>query len=182
MTKEECIELGYIEKSHGLKGEVKAKFDVHNMDEYAKRKTFYLAKKDQPIQKMKVKRMNLANPAQAIIKFEGVNYRDEADALKGSTIYFPEKELPALEEGQFYYFQIMGYEVEDETHGRLGKVSNIIETSAQDVLVMDHKGKEVLIPMTEEFVKRADHEAKLMITAMPEGLLEFYMGEETVDG
>lgn len=175
MTREEYVELGYIEKSHGLKGEVKAKFDVHSISEYLERKTFYLAKKDQPIQKMKVKRMKQIGQGQVIMKFQGINYRDEADTLKGSTLYFPEKELPELEEGQFYYFQVIGYEVEDESHGRLGKVTNIIETSAQDVLVMEYKEKEVLIPMTEQFVKRADHDAKLMLTAMPEGLLEFYL-------
>lgn len=175
MSKDDYIELGYIEKAHGLKGEVKAKFDVYNMSEYAEKKTFFLGKKDEPIQKFKIKRMNLIGQGQAIIKFEGINYRDEADTIKGATIYFPEKDLPVLEEGQFYYFQIIGYEVEDAKHGRLGTVENIIETSAQDVLVMKYKDKEVLIPMTEEFVQRADHEAKLMHTAMPEGLLDFYL-------
>jgi len=175
MTRNDYIELGYIEKAHGLKGEVKAKFDVFDLSEYSHRKSFFLAKKEEPLKTMKVKRMNLIGQGQAIIKFEGVNYRDEAEALKGATIYFPEAELPPLEEGKFYYYQIIGFEVEDKTHGRLGKVVNIIETSGQDVLVMNYKEKEVLIPMTEEFVLKADHEAKLMHTAMPDGLLELYV-------
>lgn len=178
MAKNDYVELGYIEKAHGLKGEVKAKFDVYDMSEYEKCKSFFLAIKDGPLQNLKVKRMNLIGNGQAIIKFEGINFRDEADAIKGATIYFPEAALPTLAEGKFYYFQIIGYEVEDETHGRLGKVTDVIETSAQDVLVLEYQGKDVLIPMTDEFVKRADHQTKLMHTAMPEGLLEFYLEQK----
>lgn len=178
MRKEDCIELGYISKAHGLKGEVKAQFDVYDMEEYKGRKSFYLAKKDEPLNKMRLKRMQHVGKGQLILKFEGVNFRDEAEALQGSTIFFPESDLPALEDGQFYYFQIIGYEVEDKNHGRLGKVKDIMETSGQDILIMNHKEKEILIPMTEGFLLGADHEEKLVKTAMPEGLLEFYLGEE----
>ena len=41
-------------------------------------------------------------------------------------------------------------------------------------IVLDAKGKEVLIPMTDEFVGKADHEAKTLSTSVPEGLIEFY--------
>ena len=177
MLKEDCVELGYIGKPHGLKGEVKAHFDVHDMSEYAERKTFYLAKKDAPLVKFKLKRMSLVGH-QAIMKFEGINFRDEAEAIRASTIYFPISELPRLAEGQFYYYQVMGYEVEDKKLGRLGTVKDIMETSGQDILIMAYKEKEILIPMTESFVLHAAHEDKLIHTDIPEGLVDFYLGEE----
>ncbi|MDW3647966.1 MAG: ribosome maturation factor RimM [Bacteroidia bacterium] len=181
MLREDCVELGYIGKPHGLKGEVKAHFDVHDMSEYAQRKSFYLGKKGAPLEKYKLKRMGLVGQ-QAIMKFEGINYRDEAEALRTSTIYFPIAELPKLEEGQFYYYQVIGFEVEDKKLGRLGTVKDIMETSGQDILIMDYKEKEILIPMTESFVLHAEHENKLIHTNIPDGLVEFYLGKEEEDG
>ncbi|MEL6256278.1 MAG: ribosome maturation factor RimM [Bacteroidota bacterium] len=180
MLREDCVELGYIGKPHGLKGEVKAHFDVHDMSEYAQRKSFYLGKKDKPLEKYKLKRMTLVGQ-QAIMKFEGVNYRDEAEAIRASTIYFPISELPKLEEGKFYYYQIIGFEVEDNKLGRLGIVKDIMETSGQDILIMTYKEKEILIPMTEAFVLHAEHENKLIHTDIPEGLVDFYLGEDEED-
>ena len=98
--------------------------------------------------------------------------------FKVQPFFFPESDLPSLKDGQFYYFQIIGYEVEDKNHGRLGKVKDIMETSGQDILIMNYQDKEILIPMTEGFLIGAEHEEKLVKTAMPEGLLEFYLGEE----
>jgi 16S rRNA processing protein RimM len=57
----------------------------------------------------------------------------------------------------------------------LGVVKEIYELPAQDVLVMLYKGKDVMIPMTQEFVIRADKENKQMITNLPEGLVEMYL-------
>ena len=143
---------------------------------YAQRKSFYLAKKDKPLEKFKLKRMQLVGQ-QAIMKFEGVNYRDEAEALRSSTIYFPIAELPKLKEGQFYYYEVIGYEVEDKKLGRLGRVKDIMETSGQDILIRLYREKEILIPMTEAFVLNAEHDHKLIHTDIPDGLVDFYLGE-----
>ncbi|MEL6676111.1 MAG: ribosome maturation factor RimM [Bacteroidota bacterium] len=175
--REDFVELGYLGKAHGLKGEIKAVFDVHDIREYLKVKKLHLAKKDAPIEVRKVKRIAVQKAKQLIIKFEGVNYRDEAEALTGSTVYFPMADLPELEEGRFYYFQVIGFAIEDKTHGPLGTISQIIDGPAQDILVMDYQGKEILIPMTDEFVGEADMEAKKVMTALPEGLLEAYLEE-----
>ena len=177
MTKDECVELGYIAKAHGLKGEVKVVFDVHDIHEYGKGTRLYLAKKEAPLQARKIKQIRVSNDKHAIVLFEGVDDRNASEALRGTTLYFPESELPELPEGHFYYFEVIGFTIEDAKLGPLGSIQRIIDGAAQDIIVMDYQGKEVLIPMNPEFVGQADMQARVLHTQLPDGLLEVYMGE-----
>lgn len=174
MRKEDCIEIGYIAKAHGLKGEVKAIFDVQDIGDYQNRKTLYFSKKDDPVEPIKVKSFELQPKKSAIIKFKGLRYRDEAESLVGSTLYIPISELPELPKGKYYYFQVEGFQVEDKILGELGKVKSFVFGSAQDILIMDYQEKEILIPMTDEFILSADLEGNILHTNLPEGLLDLY--------
>ncbi len=178
MERKDCVELGYIAKAHGLRGEVKAVFDVHNLREYRKEEGFYLAKKGEPLTFHKLEVFRIKEKGNAILKFENCDDRDASEALRSHTIFFPTEELAPLPDGQFYFYQIVGYEVEDQKHGSIGTVTGTYDGHAQDVLAINYKGFEVLVPMTHEFVLRADHEQKKMFTAIPDGLLEAYTEEK----
>lgn len=178
MRKEDCIQIGYIAKAHGLKGEVKAVFDVFDLGEYAGVTELYLARKEAPLEKRELKAFKVDAGKQAILKFNGVSDRLEAEALKGSSLYYPEDLLPSLPEGHFYYYQVLGFQVEDESLGALGTVSEFYDGAGQDVMGMTYQGKEVLIPMAGEIVLRADMDAQKVFTRLPEGLLDLYLEED----
>ena len=175
MQKEDYIQLGYIGKAHGLNGEVKAVFDVPDILDYQYERALFLAKGDHPISLFQLEYMKIVSNSMAIVQFEGVNGREEAEAMKGHTIYFPKEFLPPLPEGEFYYYQVENFRVRDENLGELGTVRTFWVGSAQDVMVMDYQEKEVLIPVTDHIVLRADFQAEEVITCLPEGLLEIYL-------
>lgn len=180
MQHSEYIEIGFIARAHGLKGEVRAVFDVHDLAEYLEVEQLYLAKRDAPLQAYQIQRLRVHLPAkgEVIIQFEEVENRNQAEDLKGSTIYFPEGELPELEEGHFYYFEVVGYQVIDEKKGALGRVKGFFDGTAQDLMVMEYEGKEVLIPVTDQVVGQADHDKEVIHTDLPDGLLELYLGTD----
>lgn len=175
MNREDCVELGYISKPHGIRGELKVVFDVHDLEEYRKVKTLWLARKGDPLEPRKVKSFRVATAKHAVLLFEGINDRNQAEEMAGIQLYFPLAELPKLPEDQFYYFEIMGFQVEDEQLGTLGTVKDFTTAGGQDILFMDYKDREVLIPATHEFVLRADKEARILHTRLPEGLVELYL-------
>ena len=180
MQRSDCVEIGYISKAHGLKGEVRAVFDVYDLSEYLEVEQLYLAKKGEPLRPYAVERLRIHQPAKGemILLLQEVKSRDEAEALKGSTLYFPESELPELEEGHFYFFEVIGYQVVDATRGPLGTIKYFQDGTAQDLLVMDYQGQEVMIPIADEIVGFADHEAQTVAVDLPNGLLELYLGLE----
>lgn len=175
MDRSEFIELGYIVRAHGIKGEVRAAFDVYDLAFYKKKKTLYLTEKEGPLTPFAVKSFSLQTDSQAIIQFEGIEDRTAAEGLIGRVIWIPETQLPPLPKGEFYYFQVIGYAVMDRNLGPIGKVKGFQDGVAQDVLVIDYQEKEVLVPITPDFVLDADHEARVLNTALPEGLLELYI-------
>ncbi len=102
-----------------------------------------------------------------IVKVGHIDDRDEAQALVGSEIFTTEDALPELPEGDFYWRDLIGMQVVTTEGYDLGEVSEMLETGANDVLVVkanrnDAFGKkERLIPyLVEQVVKSVSTENK----------------------
>lgn len=96
--------------------------------------------------------------------FEGVSDRDKADELKNLLLYIEKKRLPKLEEGEFYFRDLVGLSVESETGEILGivrEVFNYPTTDAIDVRLND--GKVITVPFKNEIVKSVSLEDKKII-------------------
>lgn len=90
-----------------------------------------------------------------VAKLEGVDDRDAAYALRGQEISVARSELPAPEENEFYWSDLIGLTVVNREGVELGKVAGLMETGAHDVLVV--KGtREHLIPFVAAFVGDVD--------------------------
>ena len=91
-------------------------------------------------------------------KLEGVDTRDQALELKGTDILIPESDLPDLPEGEYYHFQLSGLDVVDKDGTSYGRVEDIMQTGANDVLVV--KGSDtILIPYIPDVVLEVDLDA-----------------------
>lgn len=85
----------------------------------------------------------------------------------------PESQLGELNEGEYYFHEIIGCTVVTEEGETVGTVSEILTPGANDVWVVKrNNGKEVLIPYIEDVVKNVDVEAKIITIRPMEGLLE----------
>lgn len=85
---------------------------------------------------------------------EGVNHRDQAERLAGAEILLPTEALPALEEGEYYWYQLEGLDVVTRHGVVLGRVDYMLETGANDVLVVKHpdESRERLLPFVPDDV------------------------------
>ncbi|MBU1821567.1 MAG: PRC-barrel domain-containing protein, partial [Bacteroidetes bacterium] len=82
--------------------------------------------------------------------------------------------LDELNEDQFYYHEIQGFEVVDENLGVLGTVREVYSVSTQNLIALDYRGVEVLIPIVDDIVLTADREKNQVLVNLPEGLLQVY--------
>lgn len=108
------------------------------------------------------------------LTLSGVDTVEKAKELLGSYISIPEEELQPLSEGTYYEFQIVGLKACRENGEAIGEVKDIIELPGNDVLVIDRRGEEVLVPLVAAFVKKIDIENKRIIITPIQGL----MGQE----
>lgn len=178
MTKEDCYLLGKITKTHGLKGELAIWLDVDYPEEYEELDSVLLEIKGELVPHF-VEEIQI-RPNKSIIKFEDIDTIEAASKLVNCDIYLPEDNLPELEDNdQFYYHEIINYDVVDEVKGKLGKVLAVYTSERQDLIAMQYQGKEVLIPIDDDIVKTVDREKKELYTNLPEGLLEIYLEDNT---
>ncbi|MEK9560583.1 MAG: ribosome maturation factor RimM, partial [Flavobacteriaceae bacterium] len=106
------------------------------------------------------------------MKFEGVDSELDAIALIGKSIYRPLSELPELEEGQYYYHELISFEVVDRSFGSIGELVGVNDSSTQAIFIIDHKGKEVLLPAVDEIIDSIDKDQKRILVSAPNGLIE----------
>ena len=80
-----------------------------------------------------------------------------------------------MEGNHFYYHDIPGFLVIDKDFGEIGKVSKVQEAPAQDLLVVDCNGKEVLVPITDDSILKLDRTNKIIEVQTPAGLIDMYI-------
>ena len=93
-----------------------------------------------------------------VAQLEGVIDRDAAAALRGSDIAVPRAELPEVEEGEFYWADLVGLTVVNVENVEFGRVERILQTGANDVLVVSGREgrQETLIPFIADVIKQVD--------------------------
>ena len=106
----------------------------------------------------------------ALMALRGVVDREAAQALRGAGLYIEKNRLPVLEDGHFYWFELIGLEVYTEGGHFLGRLVSILATGSNDVYVVRHADQETLVPALASVVKRVDTAARRMEVILPEGL------------
>lgn len=102
---------------------------------------------------------------------EGFETRDEAESLVGYEVRIAAEQLPDLPEGEFYWHQLEGMDVVNEAQENLGRIERMMETGANDVIVVSATpdsvdDQERLIPFVmDEVVKAVDMQARLVTVA-----------------
>mgnify|MGYP000988770433 FL=1 len=86
--------------------------------------------------------------------------------------------MAEADESRFSYQVLMGFTVVDSIQGELGIISNFFQKTGQDLLMMDYKEAEILIPVTDEVVTSVDITTKQIFTTLPDGLIEIYLNED----
>lgn len=173
MNVESCFQLGYIIKPHGLQGALLLYLDADHPEDYETMESVFVEIK-QKLVPFFVKTIQIREN-RAIVHFENVDSIEEAERLKGLSLYLPLDKLTPLEEGQFYFHDVINFMIVDTSGRKIGKIINILELNGNDLFTVDHRGQEVLIPVQDDFIIKVDHDEGKIYMQLPEGLLKVYL-------
>ena len=107
-----------------------------------------------------------------LVKFAGVESRDELDAFRGRFLGVPQEALGPLAEDEVYLHELDGFSVRLADDTPLGLVSAVYELPAGIMIEVQGPKREFLLPYKREFVQQVDRAGRRLVVAPPEGLLE----------
>ena len=96
-------------------------------------------------------------PKALLMRLAGVDTRDEAEALRGCLLCVPRSALPEVEEGEYYYADLVGLEV-FEGPERIGEVVEVIDYPSVECLKIECPGGHLEVPMLPQWLDRIDIE------------------------
>jgi 16S rRNA processing protein RimM len=109
----------------------------------------------------------------AVIKFDGVDSVERAQSLVGREATALREALPAPEEEEFYWHDLVGCGVHDRAEGDVGEVTSVFESGAHATLVVSRPGgKDFYVPFVEAIVTEVDLEGKRLQVDLPPGLMD----------
>lgn len=174
MRKEDCFYLGKIAKKFSFKGEVLIYLDTDEPELYENMESVFV-EFNKNLVPFFIENSALHKNDFLRVQFEDVDSEEEADKLLGCEIYLPLNMLPKLEGNQFYFHEVIGFEIEDKRVGIFGKIVSINDTSAQPLFEVVNGEVEILIPMIDQFLVAIDRKNKKVVMDLPEGLIEMYL-------
>lgn len=162
MSAQQYIVVGEISGVFGIKGWVKV-YSFTEPRENILNYSPWILRKGSDLKTLEVLDGSLQGKA-VVASLSGITDRDIAASLGGYEIVIDAGMLPEPEEGEYYWRDLIGLKVETEQGVTLGLVDYLLETGANDVLVVKDGEKERLIPFLQgQFVKKIDLESGLMI-------------------
>lgn len=108
-----------------------------------------------------------------ILKFKGIDTPEEIRNFRQKDIYILREDASPLEEGEYYFADIIGMEVTDDTGVYRGKITDILQTGANDVYeITGEDGASFLLPAIKECILNVDTDENKMLIHILEGLLD----------
>lgn len=175
----ERVVVGRVSGAHGVKGMLRVRFLGDDAGHLLGSRAIWLSSRDEApesdpgARRHEVVERGAGRPGEVRLALRGVLDRDAARALQGAWVLLPVAELRPLEEGEHYWYELVGCRVEDQGGRTLGVVRELWDTPGHDLLVVvDDAGREHLIPAAPPFLRDVDLEAqRIRIDTIP-GLVE----------
>ncbi|SHH15164.1 16S rRNA processing protein RimM [Thermosyntropha lipolytica DSM 11003] len=171
MNYDEMVAIGKIVGTFGFKGTVKIALltDFPERFKGLKKVRLYGERINRDFEIEEAKAYN----NMYLIKFKGIESKEEAIRYKNVLLMIHESEVYPLPEGYYYHFQLKGLKVYDEERGFLGELTEILETGANDVYIVNSEEYgEILLPAIKSVIKEIKLEENIMKVKLLPGIID----------
>ncbi|HET7092741.1 MAG TPA: ribosome maturation factor RimM [Thermomicrobiales bacterium] len=144
------LAIGVIVGSHGVRGEAKLRLFTDEPEHLRAIKRIWLGDEPNPRRLLGVRFQNDV----ALIRVQGITTPEAVAELRGETVRIAGADARPLAPGELFLYQLIGLDAFDEAGAPVGRVTDIIETGANDVLVIapPDGGPDILLPNHPETV------------------------------
>ena len=170
MSDNHYYHVGKIVNTHGIRGEVKVVPITDFADERFKKGANLMIEKDNEMIPVTVDQAR-PHKGMQLVKFAGYGNINDVERFRNCFLSVAEDDQQPLEDGAYYYHQIIGLQVETTDGRPLGKIKEIMAPGANDVWVVERPHKQdLLLPVIKDVIKKVDLEKHKVIVELMEGL------------
>lgn len=162
--------VGKIVNTHGIRGEVRVLATTDFINErFAKGKILYLQRDNEPLE------LTIESARQhkgfVLVKFAGYDDINAVQGFRDHELMVSSNDQQDLEDGQYYYHQIIGLAVQTLDGHKLGTIKEILSPGANDVWVVERlEKKDLLLPVIDDVIKNVDLARGVVEVELMEGL------------
>jgi len=165
------IPIGTIRSHHGIRGYMKVEAFSGSSRTIMAQDRLMVGVSENEASPYKVEDVKEPMKGAILLKLDGVNGPEDADALRGLLLMVDEEDLPDLPQGSFYDYQLVGCEVRLPDEILLGTVERVDKFPANDVIVVKGtNGREILVPAIKDIVIDVDIKARRITVENRKGL------------
>lgn len=168
---EDLLQVGVITTTHGVRGEVKVFPTTDDAGRFKQLKKVILdtGKEQLELEITQVKFFkNLV-----ILKFKGIDNINDVELYKGKGLYIPRENAVKLEKNEYFIADLIDLSVTSDEGELLGKITDVLQTGANDVYVIEQKdGSELLIPAIRDCILDVSIDQGTMQVHLLDGLRE----------
>lgn len=167
MAGQRFYKVGYISRTHGLKGGVVLNYTQEPIDEPGE---LFLEQPDGSFEVLAVESWS-ARPDLAFVSFAGITSFEQAQALRGKVVCLP---LRKGEQGEFTFHgeALIGYSIQDPSGNVLGQVSRYSAEGGRQLLLVATDRGEIIIPADGPFLTQINHRKRIIVADLPDGFLD----------
>jgi len=164
------LEVGQIVNTFGIKGFVKVKPWVNDIERFDDLEKVYVKIKKET-QKLEIEEVKY-HKDMVLIKFKGIETVEQAETLRNCYLEIDREDAVPLEEGTYYIVDLLESDVYTDEGELLGILEDIYNTGAKDIYVVKNElGKTVLLPGIPEVIKEVNLEEKKITVHLLKGLV-----------
>ena len=170
MQQNDYLQVGVITSTHGIKGEVKVFPTTDDPKRFRELKDVVLdtGKEQIPLEIEGVKFFK----QYVILKFKGIDNINDIEKYRKMPLFVAREDAVPLDEDEYYMADIIGMDVYTDEGELFGTLSDIMETGANDVYIVDSKEHgEVLLPAIHDCILSVDTEHNKMTVHLMDGLI-----------
>ena len=157
--------VGFLSKSHGVKGTMVLRMERNFEDDLTEREFLFISV-DGTMIPFFLENIKMAGD-DAFVKFREIDSEKDALVIKGKNVF-----IPAEEEDSVDLHSLTGFNFMDETSGASGIIVDYHEQGENPLFSVAIKEKEFLVPVHQEFIISFDVENKQIIMRLPEGIFD----------
>lgn len=169
---QEYFKIGKLVATYGFKGDMVLKHDLGKKTLFKGLKSFFIEEKRDVFIPVFIQSVKVKSGTENYVKLEGIDTKEKAHDFLQKEIWLLQHDFKKLAAVQAP-ISLVGYTIVSD-NDELGEIMEVIEQPHQLLCKIIVKGKEVLIPVHDDFVKKIDKKKRQILVDLPDGLLEIY--------